>query len=540
MDRSGRNVSVEELSRFASWPVRVKDVRVDSDVERRTAEVTERDGFPVPGQQPIPKWRSLSLAIAIALCVVLVGARIVFSPPTADEALVAVPAWNLAHHGSTGTTVLVAANSPWKGINQRTYNTLPGGILYLAAWFKVFPTSIVASRLAFVLWGAVLLAASFVFLRKLTGSVDSAILATALLALNYNFILGAAVARVDVMTAAVGVAALASYCEIRVHSLKAAVLVSATLAVFACLTHPEGLLYVSGLVILALYLDRRSLSVVHFTLAAMPFAICGALWLWYVAQDPGAALSQLAVNAKGQGRFPTSMNPMHAVTREFRQRYLRREGASASASIWKLVLLVIPFASAAGLLLTRSLRKQQGLRLILLLTAGVLIIQTFFENSKFHFYLIHIEMFYCALTAVFALHAWRAGRWQRVVATGAVAAYILINIGAIASRLRADLSEGGFRPALAFLQSRVTSRELVIGPSTFWFDCCGPNHNLIDDPDFGVTSGLLPDYFIDEAEEASWNRNKKGDPALLNAIQARRAQFDLVYDRLGYRIYRRR
>jgi hypothetical protein len=64
---------------------------------------------------------------------------------------VAVPAWNLAHHGFLGTTTLASADLPWKGIGRRTYNTLPGGILYAAAWFSLFPASMLATRVAFAL-----------------------------------------------------------------------------------------------------------------------------------------------------------------------------------------------------------------------------------------------------------------------------------------------------------------------------------------------------------------------------------------------------
>jgi hypothetical protein len=482
------------------------------------------------------KWLAASVA-AILLSGVLIAARIASNPPITDEVFLAVPAWNLAHHGFPGTTVLVDTNTAWQGVNRRTYNTLPGGIVYLASWFAIFPATILSSRIAMTLWGPILLAGCFMFLRRVTADLQVATFGTILLVLNYNFIVGVAQVRVDVMTASLGMAALASYCEIRLRSLKAAVLVSSTLTVLACLTHPQGVQYVAGLLIVALVLDRKSLSPVHFALAAVPFAICGALWLWYVSQDPAAAFSQLRANSRG--RLPRSWNPLYSVRREVLKRYLTGEKSSQNW-IWKLPLLLIPLLGIAGTLLTRSLRRQSGLRLILLLTAAILISQTFFENYKFHYYLIHIEIFYCALMAALALHTWRAGAWQRAAAALVFAAYLLIGLSGVASKLRADFTGNGFSHALAFLQSNVSSRNLVIGNMSFWFDCCGPSHKLVDDPNLGVGHGLFPDYYVDQGYEADWNKCSKENPNLFAAIQVRRAGFDLIYDRQGYRIYRRR
>ena len=212
----------------------------------------------------------------------------------------AVPAWNLAQHGYAGTTVITLQTLPWKGINRRTYNTLPGGFLYLAPWLTVFPASIVVTRLAFLLWSLVLLASYFQFLRRLTASRTQATLAVILFSLHFSFILAASQSRVDVMAAALGMASLASYVELRLRNLNLAVLAASALAVAACLTHPQGVLYAVCLVILALHLDRRSFSPVHYALAAVPrrrlrsgmALVCGA--------RPTAAVSQLILDSHGR------------------------------------------------------------------------------------------------------------------------------------------------------------------------------------------------------------------------------------------------
>jgi len=485
---------------------------------------------------PHSAWVWATLA-AMLVSLVLVCAKIAITPPDVDEASLAVPARNLAQHGFPGTTTFVEKDTPWKGINRRTYNTLPGGILYLASWFAYLPATTLATRIAMSLWAPVLLAAYFVLIRRLTGNVRFAVLSMVLFCLEYTFVLAAARARVDLMAASLGITGLASYCEFRLRSLSAAVFVSSMLVVFSSLTHPEGVIYAICLLTLAVCLDRRSLSPAHVAIAAIPLLTCGTLWLWYVAQDPAGAVSQLRVNSLGWGRFPKSYNPIEAIHREIFKRYLKTEPISIGHTwIPKLVLLLIPLGCGAGILMTRFLRRQSGIRLILLLTAEVLILQTVFENSKSHEYLIHTDIFYCALMGTFGVYAWRAGRWRRLAVALALATFILMNLGVVAWRLRRDIRNPGFRSALAFLQKRVSPRDLVIANTQFWFGC--PGHNLVDDTDAGLRSGLLPDYFVDQGQSApTWSRYLQKAPARFLAVQARLTRYEVIYDYRGFRIY---
>jgi hypothetical protein len=184
------------------------------------------------------------------------------------------------------------------------------------------------------------------------------------------------------------------------------------------------------------------------------------------------------------------------------------------------------------------LRRQPGLPIILLLTAEVLIVQTVFDNSKFHEYLIHTDTFYCALMGAFGVYAWRAARRHRLAIALALATYILINLGVVAWRLTSDIGNPAFRSALAFLQKRVSPHDLVIANTQFWFGCCGPGHNLVDDTDAGLISGLLPDYFVDQGQSAKvWSRYKRDDPGRLQAIEERLTRYEVIYDYLGFRIY---
>jgi hypothetical protein len=485
--------------------------------------------------------QSVALALALFVSFALISTRIFERSPFGDEALVAVPAWNLAQHGYAGNSVIKLQTLPWKGIDRHTYSTLPGGILYLALWLTVFPATILVTRLAFLLWSLVLLAGCFQFLRRLTASRTQATLAVILFSLHFSFILAASKSRVDVMAAALGMASLASYVELRARNLKLAALAASALAVAACLTHPQGVLYAVCLTILAVHLDRCSFSAIHYALAAVPLAVCGAVWLWYVAQDPAAAFSQLILDTHGrQGRFPRSFNPWYAFWREIFQRYLYRDAAARGTRVGKLILLLITSGSAAVIMFTTRLKRQPGVCLLLFLSAAILTLETLLENSKERTYLIHAQLFYSALIAVCVVHFWQAGRWRRWLSVLTTTTYIAISVGGIVVRLNADfneLSESGFRSALAFLQTHVSPRDLVSADETFWFDCCGAAHNLVDDPELGVTTGLTPEYFVNSFNMSNYRIE---DPALLRSVQERAGQFQLIYDYAGYQIYRRR
>jgi hypothetical protein len=457
------------------------------------------------------------VGIAILLCLALVGLRIAWFPPAPDEALVAVPAWNLAHYGFAGTTTLADPASPWKDIARRTYNTLPGGILWMAAVYSVFPGSLAVTRIATALWGCVLAGAFFVFLRRLTEDRSVAALATVLLCLDYHFVIASAYARVDMMTAALGVAALACYGELRERYFNRAVLAASALVVCACLTHPQGVLYAIALVAVAVARDRCRISWAQAGLAALPVVAFGGMWLWYIAQDPAAALSQLRTNGSGQGRLPVRFSIWKALRREVLVRYVQTVRISLSAAwVVKAALLAVPFVGAVGMGATPRLRRRPGVGLLALLTVLLFLVEAFLENSKTHFYLIHMDVFYAAVVSACVCFAYRRGGWSRWAGVAVVAGVLAMNLSGVAARLKEDHGGTGYRPAAAFLRSAVRPGDAVIGPSEFWFEF----HSMKDDPTWGA-GGQAPDYIVDLF--------RKPAPA----------GFECIYNYSGYRIYRR-
>ena len=144
--------------------------------------------------------------------------------PQIDEGMFASPALNLATRGFMGTTVLETHNSPLTRIDQRTYWVMPMYLLNQAVWYKLFGFSLLSMRSLSAAWGLVALISWFLIVFKLSGDKKIALLALVLLGFDYTFINSAAMGRMDMMSAAIGAAALAAYLSLRERNLMLAIL----------------------------------------------------------------------------------------------------------------------------------------------------------------------------------------------------------------------------------------------------------------------------------------------------------------------------
>ena len=206
---------------------------------------------------------SPALFLILALYLALGFSTVLTRSPWQDEAWFGNPAWNLAHHGFLGTTVLDPASSTWKsvrltGIDRHTYWVMPLSLLLNSAVFRVFgfgslpmriPSSCSASSSSSP--GAPSSGASTPRPPAVTA------LALLLIAVDFHYETQAADGRMDAMTAALGYSAIAAWLVLRKRSILAAAAVSNTLAAAAFFTHPNGILPILLLAITALTLDRR-------------------------------------------------------------------------------------------------------------------------------------------------------------------------------------------------------------------------------------------------------------------------------------------
>lgn len=272
--------------------------------------------------------------------------------PWCDEGWFSNPAENLLTTGSMPTSVL-DPTAAWRGVNlqgidRHTYWVMPLYILAQAGWYRITGFSLVSMRLFSVLCGLVAIACWYVILKHLSGSTSIGLLAVALLATDFQFLLTAGDGRMDMMTAALGSAALACYLHIRERNLGRAIFVSQTLAAAAFFTHPLGVLAVAGLLFVSVYYDGKRLRPGYILVAGLPYAVIAAGWTFYILQSPSDFLPQFAGNASG--RLELFQAPAAVLWREIEQRYLAPYGLTAGVPLTARLKGIILAIYIAGLL----------------------------------------------------------------------------------------------------------------------------------------------------------------------------------------------
>src|SRR5437588_2662097 len=165
--------------------------------------------------------------------------------PWCDEAWFSSPALNLITKGYFGTSVLdpTAAfrTNDLTRIDQRTYWITPLYPLTQAAWYKIVGFSIFSLRFLSAIWGAVALVSWYFIARTLSGDERVAILTTALLAVDFQFVWSASVGRMDMMCCALGQLGLATFLYFREKNLWLAILISQACVAASGLSHPMGI-----------------------------------------------------------------------------------------------------------------------------------------------------------------------------------------------------------------------------------------------------------------------------------------------------------
>jgi 4-amino-4-deoxy-L-arabinose transferase-like glycosyltransferase len=490
--------------------------------------------------------RRLALGLAAGIVVIYFALALgtaVSRRPWSDEGWFASPAYNLATNGSMGSPVLDGTS--WlPGINQHTYWVLPLHLVTQAGWYKIFGFSLLSLRSLSAFWGLVALAAWFVILKRLVRDDRVALLTSALLAVDYSFVMGASFGRMDMMCAALGFAGLAAYLSLREKHLAWAVLVSQALVAASGLTHFMGILHFAGLIFLTLYFDRRRIKWRHVALAAVPYVLGAMGWGLYILQDPAVFAVQFKANATTGGRLQGLSAPWLGFLHEFTDRYRtafglgeQSPGHSAIARL-KALILVAYVAGVVCAWATRRIRESRGGRALLLLTALYFVIMAVLDGQKLAWYLVHIVPLYAALLAIWLVDVWEAVRLPRYAVAAALSALLLLQAGGVVQRMRANEYRASYAPAADFLKRRMQPSTLVMGSAEMGF-ALGFNEHLIDDSFLGYYSGKRPDFIVvDEIYAESFQGSQLQRPAIYAHInRLLTTEYKLVYDRAFYRIY---
>ena len=465
--------------------------------------------------------------------------------PRADEGFFASPALNLVQTGSMGTPILEAGHAFMKDIDRYTYWITPLHFVVQAAWYAVFGFSLLTMRTLSIAFGLAALAAWYLMMRRLSQNESVALFTAALIGLDYNFIIGSSSGRMDMMAAALGFGAFASYLLLRERHFDAAVVVSNALVCAAGLTHPvAGYLYFSGIVFLTLYYDRRRIRASHVLLAAVPYLAGGAAWGWYILKDPSAFKAQFTTNSTMHGRLTGLSAPWLGFLREVRFRYfmgfgLGRHSIGHEGPVYLKILILAGFMTGvAGAVFTRDIRRDKRYRVLMLLAAIFFVLLALLDGQKAYYYLIHIFPFYAALTAVWVYRLWQRRPRLRIPAAAGIAGVLLLQIGATYYRGTRYTYERTYQPAIAFLKQSVPPGRTIMGSASLGFGL-DFRRNLVDDVRLGYYTGRKPDYIVvNEEYFLVFLDYRHNDPEIYEFIEKRLTEeYSRVYDREGFQVY---
>ena len=487
----------------------------------------------------------LILAVVAIFLVFAVGSALT-NRPQIDEGMFASPALNLAEYGFLGTTVLETENSPLTRIEQRTYWVMPLFLLNIAAAFKAFGVSVFTMRLVSVFWGLVLLGAWYFIALKLSRNRNIALICLFLLAGNFTVLDTASLGRMDIMSAALGFAALAVYLWQRESRLTRAVFLSQTLVVLAGLTHPNAVAAFLGLLLLTVYFDYRRLTGRIILIALIPYAVGGAAFGFWIFQDLEAFRAQFIDNALMGGRMSAASSPFSGIVREFTEKYphaygLGETSGGHSGPIYLKSLIIVSYvAGILGVLVSKSLRGNRNYQLLLVLTAVYFVVIALIDGQKQTPYLVHIIPFYCALLAIWLEMTWRDRRLPRPLLIAAVAVLMILQTGGMALRIKQNTYGNFYLPMAKYLKDNAADSDLIMGGADIAFDLGFPANHIADGR-FGFYSGKRPKYIVyDSAVESSWLGAKRDYPQLYEYLPRLLQDYEVVYENAAYKIYRRK
>ncbi|MDQ3798980.1 MAG: phospholipid carrier-dependent glycosyltransferase [Acidobacteriota bacterium] len=487
----------------------------------------------------------VSITTVVAIFLSLVVASSLTNRPQIDEGMFASPALNLAENGHFGTTVLETENSPLTRIDQRTYWVMPLFLLNVSASFKAFGANIFTMRLVSIFWGLVLLAAWYFIVLKLSGNRNVALVCLALLACDYTILDTASLGRMDMMSAALGFAAVAVYLMLRERNLPLAVGLSQTLVVLNGLTHPNGILAFFGLAFLTLYFDFRKLAPRYFALAAVPYLIGGAAFGFWVLQDAQAFRDQFIDNAMMSGRTSGLSSPVEAIFREFTDRYPHAYGlgftSSGHGAVTRLksLILIGYIAGFLGVVFTPSLRRKYFA--LLVMWAIYFVIMAILDGQKETPYLVHIVPFYVAFLAITVNELWQRKLLPKPSLVAALVLFAALQTGGLALRVRKNTYANLYQPAIDFLRQNAGAGDSIMGGAGLGFGLNFPE-NFTGDGRYGMTTGKRPKFIVySDDTHLTWIKSKILYPEFHEYLpRMLERQYEVVYQNEGYKIYARR
>jgi Dolichyl-phosphate-mannose-protein mannosyltransferase len=403
------------------------------------------------------------------LCFLVLSVALMWAKaPWWDEGFLAGPPANLAANGFLGAHVL---SFLFPSADRYLYWNMPAYFVVLTAWFKAFGFGVMEMRSLSMVCGLAALASWYVIVVRLLDSHLAAALTVLLLSTDYAFVTAAITARMDMMTAALGLAGFAGYLCYRETNLSRAVLLGATGTAGAIFCHPLGMVYAGVIFISAIYFDWRRIRVKHLGLALIPFVVFGSLWAIYILQAPSVFLAQMH---KYSGRFQMIWNPVQLVNREITGRYLRHYLEDTSrADLPRLARLRVLglFPYVAGFLLavsSRSLRSTAGGRLLILLVPVSALLLALGDFAQYPMYFVHALPFAMAALAAGLAYYWQSGKY-RAYLLALLVCVLAVGIGGLGGKVLLNDYRNIYLSTVRAIVPDLKNSGLVDGPCELIF-----------------------------------------------------------------------
>ena len=223
---------------------------------------------------------------------------------------------------------------------------------------------------------------------------------------------------------------------------------------------------------------------------------------------------------------------------------LNRYLSTFSGGSWKdvyrpqLVILSLYWGGAIVALIDGKIRRQEGTRLLLSLTALYWVILWLFEGLKLRVYIVHTLPLFAALGALW-ISSWTEGR--KVLRLAVVAVIVGIQFLGIGYGFRENQYRNQFLPAAAYMKEHGQPGSLILASGVFAF-AFGFDGRVVDDVRLGYFSGKRPEFYVRDIWYNDWlQKSETSDPAVYRHVRDALAQrYVEVFRNPGYTIYQLR
>jgi hypothetical protein len=267
------------------------------------------------------------------------------------------------------------------------------------------------------------------------------------------------------------------------------------LASVALLAHPMGLIYSADLAIAILWLDWRRLRFVHVATLAGAYLVCLSLEAFYILQAPTVFYSQLHASAAYRvGGISATLRSIawDPIDRYWFNYFSGEEGIHRA----KVLSLVAGVAGLIAPCASRGLRKQPGVRLLLVMALVSVGMVAVIDNQKFPLYFVHSFVPAIALAGIWLCYWWPRGGVRRAIAVICVGTAIASTVAAFGIKIKQNARGGDYARMVQTVQANLRDGGIVMGGSELGFGL-GFHPPLVDDRYLGYFSGIRPDVYVE-------------------------------------------